>query len=265
MEKYDIPNAVKPIMPFIDDASNWYVRRSRKRFWKSSNDRDKDDAYKTLHYVLVQLALVMAPFTPFMSEELFKLLTRGESVHLIDWPKDRKVNEMVITKMEFIRQVITEGLAQRATNAIKVRQPLLSVTIKGGPVYLDNIEDDYVNILKEELNVKEVLFNTNDKNESIVIDTLITDELKQEGLMREIIRYIQQKRKQDNLEVDDRIETELISDSQEVKEVINDKDLSSVIKSETLSTVISIKLESSVEYSDQVNGHGIKAKLKKSS
>src|SRR5205807_2023572 len=67
MDRYDIPNAMKPILPFIDDASNWYVRRSRRRFWKSGDDADKRDAYRTLHYVLVQLAHAMAPFTPFLA------------------------------------------------------------------------------------------------------------------------------------------------------------------------------------------------------
>jgi isoleucyl-tRNA synthetase len=84
MQGYDLPNAVKPLIPFIDDASNWFVRRSRRRFWKSDSDTDKRSAYRTLHYVLVQLSLVMAPFTPFMSEELYRLLTGGESVHLCD-------------------------------------------------------------------------------------------------------------------------------------------------------------------------------------
>ena len=75
MGKYDLQSALKPILPFIDDASNWYVRRSRKRFWKSDNDSDKDDAYRTLHYVLVYLSRVIAPFTPFLAEELYQKLT----------------------------------------------------------------------------------------------------------------------------------------------------------------------------------------------
>src|SRR6185312_16281031 len=86
MQRYDLPNALKPVLPFIDDASNWYVRRSRKRFWKTDNDADKAQAYRTLHYVLVRLSVVLAPFTPFLAEELFQKLTGGESVHLLDWP-----------------------------------------------------------------------------------------------------------------------------------------------------------------------------------
>ena len=85
MDVYDIPNAMKPILPFIEDASNWYVRRSRRRFWKAGDDNDKNNAYRTLHYVLVQLSMVLAPFTPFLAEELYQKLTGGESVHLLDW------------------------------------------------------------------------------------------------------------------------------------------------------------------------------------
>ena len=124
MDGYDVPNAVKPILPFLDDASNWYVRRSRRRFWKSGDDADKNDAYRTLHYVLVQLSLVMAPFTPFLAEELYKKLTGRESVHLEDWPVTGHINELALERMTFIREVINEGLSQRAAAGIKVRQPL---------------------------------------------------------------------------------------------------------------------------------------------
>src|SRR5439155_11081027 len=101
-----------------------YVRRSRKRFWKSGNDADKNAAYKTLHYVLVRLSLVLAPFTPFMAEELFRSLTGRESVHLCDWPGDGQVNGLILKEMAEVRELITQGLAQRAEAGIKVRQPL---------------------------------------------------------------------------------------------------------------------------------------------
>src|SRR5690606_17190438 len=86
MDEYNIPDALSPILPFLDDASNWYVRRSRRRFWKSEDDSDKNDAYRTLHYVLVRLSYLLAPFTPFLAEELYHNLTGDEeSVHLKDW------------------------------------------------------------------------------------------------------------------------------------------------------------------------------------
>ena len=88
MDEYNIPDALSEVIPFIDDASNWYVRRSRRRFWKSEDDADKEQAYQTLHYVLARLSMVMAPFTPFLAEELYQKLTGGESVHLLDWPTD---------------------------------------------------------------------------------------------------------------------------------------------------------------------------------
>src|SRR6185312_14779106 len=101
--------------------SNWYVRRSRKRFWKSDNDADKNDSYRTLHYILVQLSLVMAPFTPFMAEELYRLLTGGESIHLCDWPHAGHINELLLRDMRLVREAITSGLAKRAEAGIKVR------------------------------------------------------------------------------------------------------------------------------------------------
>jgi isoleucyl-tRNA synthetase len=141
MDKYDLPNATRPILDFVDDASNWYVRRSRKRFWKTDNDSDKDDAYKTLHWVLLRLSVLMAPFTPFLAEELFLKLTNGDSVHLLDWPKAGNVNEKLVEEMSAVRSVISDGLALRSQNQLKVRQPLASVTVT--PTQLILIEPFY--------------------------------------------------------------------------------------------------------------------------
>jgi isoleucyl-tRNA synthetase len=257
MEHYDIPNAIKPILPFIDDASNWYVRRSRKRFWKSSNDSDKEDAYRTLHYILVQLSLIMAPFTPFMSEELYRLLVKGESVHLLDWPKDGHINELVLTKMHYVREVIKEGLAQRAGAFIKVRQPLRKIKVVGGPAFLDNIEEDYIDILKEELNVKETSLNEGKDSHTVELDLEITPKLKKEGLMREVVRHIQQARKGAGLEVDDRIDLNLITEDKTLNEVLRDSALTDVIKQETLTNNLRINAEegfsSTVKVSDIVS------------
>lgn len=241
LKSYDLPNALKPILPFIDDASNWYVRRSRKRFWKSSNDADKQAAYQTLHYVLVQLTLVMAPITPFLSEELFRILTGSESVHLCMWPEVGHINELVITKMNYIREVISDGLAQRAQAGLKVRQPLKEVSIEGGPTFLHNLEEVYLDILKEELNVKSVNIKTATKTPKIKLDTTITPELKREGLMRELIRHVQQARKQANLEVDNRIELGIVTDDVDVLSVLEDDELNRTIQEETLATSISQK------------------------
>lgn len=210
MDVYDIPNAVKQILPFIDDASNWYVRRSRRRFWKSGNDTDKQLAYKTLHYVLVRLSLVMAPFTPFLAEELYQKLTGGESVHLLDWMPAGHVNDAILTEMQEVREYVTQTLAIRAQNGIKVRQPLalLSVPTLGKFV-------DYSSILKEEVNVKDVQLGS-----QLELDTHLTPALKHEGMAREIIRHIQGARKAAGLNVDDHIRLSLETSSPQLQQAI---------------------------------------------
>ncbi|HET7528745.1 MAG TPA: isoleucine--tRNA ligase [Candidatus Saccharimonadales bacterium] len=216
MDRYDLPSALKGVLPFIDDASNWYIRRSRKRFWKSENDADKDMAYKTLHYVLVRLSLVLAPFTPFMAEELFRGLTGGESVHLRDWPPAGQVNGIIINEMAAIRDLITQGLAQRAAAGIKVRQPLQSVTVH---THLE-LKPELVEILKEELNVKDAQVENTAPDQPVkaVVDLELTDGLKREGLARELMRHIQQARKNAGLNVDDRIEVGVESESEEIRQ-----------------------------------------------
>lgn len=228
---YDLPRATKPILPFLDDASNWYVRRSRKRFWKSDDDADKNDAYKTLHYVLVRLAHVMAPFTPFLAEELFQKLTGGESVHLRDWPEPGAVNELVIDRMAYVREVINEGLSQRAAAGIKIRQPLRSVTVVGADDWLSDDAPELSDIILEELNIK--VFKTVAGEHSVSLDLEISPELHREGLMREVIRNIQSARKKAGLEVDDRINLAVLSHENDLQAAVEEH--RELIKSETLS------------------------------
>ena len=222
LDAYDIPNAVKPILPFIEDASNWYVRRSRRRFWKSGDDTDKNNAYRTLHYVLVQLSQVLAPFTPFLAEELYQKLTGGESVHLLDWPKTGHVNELVVKDMETVRDYVNQALSIRAKERMKIRQPLASVTVPTLGEFVD-----FADILTEELNVKTVK-----KGDELTLDLVLTDELKREGLMREVVRHIQNARKQAGLNVDDHITLQLDTDSEELEAAINEH--KEVIAAETL-------------------------------
>ena len=211
MQLYDIQSATKPILAFIDDASNWYVRRSRKRFWKSDNDTDKQNAYRTLHYVLVQLAKVMAPFTPFLSEELYIGLTGEDSVHLKDWPQSGHVNQLIIDEMAVVRELITLGLAKRAEAGIKVRQPLAKASLTAPFKTSGNENNALQAIITEELNIK-VLSIKIGQELAIDIDTKITPDLEREGLARELIRHIQSFRKEAGLNVDDRIKLAIISD-----------------------------------------------------
>jgi len=237
MEVYDLPNATKPILPFIDDASNWYVRRSRRRFWKSDSDSDKQDAYKTLHYLLVQLAHVMAPFTPFLSEELYMKLTAGESVHLRDWPATGHINELILAQMTETRQLIEQGLARRMFKSdieqqVKVRQPLSTLRYYGRQLDT-NLEE----IIAEEVNVKKVTFMGESEQVQVELDKQITPVLKREGMMREVVRNIQNARKQAGLNVDDRIVLSLSTTDKELRQAIEEH--KQVITSETLADNLS--------------------------
>ena len=208
MEAYNIPAALSSVLEFIDDMSNWFVRRSRRRFWKSEDDQDKLEAYSTLYYVLIYLAKIMAPFTPFLAEELYQKMTGAgvvnseipESVHLLDWPEAGVIDEAVLTQMTKTREIITAGLAERMKKTeteaqIKVRQPLAKLVYAG-----ERLDDFYEQIIMEEVNVKAV-----EHGEALMLDKTLTPELLEEGKIRELIRFVQAARKKAGLNVDDRI------------------------------------------------------------
>ena len=256
MDTYNIPDALSPILPFLDDASNWYVRRSRRRFWKSEDDGDKSDAYCTLHYVLVRLSYILAPFTPFLAEELYHNLTGdGDSIHLKDWLTAGAVNDHVLADMSRTRELINNGLSLRMKQdenqvSIKVRQPLQRAAYAG-----EKLAEYYEQIMAEELNVKEIRWIESldehladyDVTEGVIkpeswveISKHLTPELKREGLMREVIRHVQSVRKKAGLQVDDRIELAIFSADTEITQAINM--FAEVITAETLA----VKLDSTV-------------------
>ena len=157
MDSYDLQKAVRPFVRFIEDLTNWYIRRSRRRFWKSTNDGDKLCAYRTLRYVLVQLAKVAAPFTPFIAEEIYRNLKGAsdpDSVHLCDFPTaNSAARDLDLEKrMADVQAAVELGRRLRADNDLKVRQPLSSLKLAGGDV--KGLEE----LIEDELNVKSVVF-----------------------------------------------------------------------------------------------------------
>lgn len=268
LNNYNLQDATKPILPFLDDASNWYVRRSRRRFWKSEDDGDKNDAYRTLHYVLVRLSYMLAPFTPFLAEELYHNLTGdNESIHLKDWLPAGEIDNSMLRDMNALRTAVNDGLSKRASEGIKVRQPLASVKL------INTISQDtpaevaqfLIDIAKDELNVKSVEIVTDSESESaqpsVVYDLTITPELKREGLMREIVRHVQSARKQAGLQIDDRIVLSISSDDSEISQAIDA--FADVIKSETLAVELNSVVDESEKYDAKIEGKLVEISLKK--
>jgi len=207
LDHYEIDRAIRPIDEFIDDLSTWYLRRSRERF-KSGNEADKDDAATVIKFVLREIAKTLAPIAPFVAEEIYRALPeQGDelSVHLASWPElDEKLSfsgEPIGDRMKEVRRIVSLGLELRAAAAVKVRQPLASLRVKSG--FLAG-ESDYQKIIIEELNVKKISFDSEQADE-VWLDTEISSELKKEGIAREFIRQIQEKRKQLQLKPQDNI------------------------------------------------------------
>ncbi len=157
LDKYDLSGATEPLAAFIDGLTNWYIRRSRRRFWKSENDTDKNEAYTALYTVLVTFSQLLAPFVPFISEEIYRSLTGEDSVHLTDWPQVNRnlLNVSLNTEIDLVRTVVTLGLSLRAKNKAKVRQPLSKLQVVV-PEHLRGVVTAYHDVIAEELNVKVV-------------------------------------------------------------------------------------------------------------
>ncbi|MBQ3440978.1 isoleucine--tRNA ligase [Candidatus Saccharibacteria bacterium] len=205
MENYNLPAALETVLPFIDDLSNWFVRRSRRRFSKSDDEKDKMAAYSTLYYILIYTAHLMAPFTPFLAEELYQKLTgENKSIHLEMWPEAGEINQEVLDNMSRTRQIITDALSLRMQKSdteeqIKVRQPLSSLVYPG-----EKLDDFYEQTIKDEVNVKKV-----SNGKELKLDKTLTKELREEGYARDLIRAIQSARKHAGLNMDDHIKLSL--------------------------------------------------------
>lgn len=307
LDAYDLQKACEPVSKFIDSLTNWYIRLSRRRFWKSESDIDKNQAYETLYYVLVNLSKILAPFMPFVSDAIYKNLTKDESVHLSTWPavNNSFINEELVEKNEILQKIVSLALSVRARNKVKIRQPLQKLSL-----YLAsnvNLSETDIALICDELNVKELEFvdtysqfatlnlllnsrklgklypekmkdlikasktgdyTLNDDSLEICgltlkdddfemrfegnnadnvaadsqvvlqLDLEISKSLKQEGYVRDVIRFIQDNRKTEDYKVDQKIKTKLFTNSKDLSEAI--LIFEELIKSETLSLDLEI-------------------------
>lgn len=210
-ENYKLLEPIRSARGFIDDLSTWYLRRSRDRI------KDGDvEAKQTLYFVFKTMAKLLAPFAPFSAEDIWqklKLENDVSSVHFSSWPEMFDYDEKIIEEMKDLREIVTLGLQARQKSSIPVRQPLGCVVVKKY-----NLEEKYVPILKDELNIKDVKFEEGQELE-VVLDTNITEDLKKEGNYRELIRAIQDIRKKNDLNPNDLI-TLVIKTNEEGKELV---------------------------------------------
>lgn len=200
LNNYEIREAALEIEGFVDDLSRWYIRRSRRRLQKSGNTADYKAASATLGHVVLSLVKMMAPFTPFFSESLYGAMGGAKkSVHLDEWPRadKKKIDKKLIASMAAVRNFAALGLAKRAEAGIKVRQPLASMTVN---VKLGAALDA---ILAEEVNVKKIIVRA--KQKDVMLDIAITEELRAEGLLRDLVRMFQELRQKAELSPKDKI------------------------------------------------------------
>ena len=222
LDAYQIDKAIRPIADFIDDLSVWYIRRSRDRF-KSDDAADRQAALRTTRYALLQFSILMAPFLPFLAEDIYKKMGGSlESVHLERWPDalvsgDAKESRQqaakgIIADMTETRRLVSLALEARAKSGIKVRQPLGELKVRS------KLAAEFLQIIGEEVNVKTVSVD-HKMNGDIVLDTELTAELREEGFVRELVRVIQDTRKALGFDVADRPTLTLSADNSVQKTV----------------------------------------------
>ncbi len=240
MSAYNLTKAVRPITEFIDEFSTWYLRRSRDRF-KSEDEADKEKALLTTKFILLELSKAIAPFMPFVAENLWQKLSaydfkdKNASVHLETWPQALGIqgNE-VLENMSLARRIVEVGLAKRDEAGIKIRQMLAKATVK----VVTDLTEDYQSLIKDELNIQFLEFAGKAENLEVELDTEITSELKMEGLKRELIRSINMLRKEAGLSLGDMVVVNIVSQSAEISETI--KKLGADISKETLSKSLTL-------------------------
>ncbi len=216
LEKYDTVTAVVALKSFVDDLSLWYIRRSR--------DRQTPEFFATCYEVLVTLCKLLAPFAPFIAEEIYKNLTGKESVHLDDWPSNAPASAgqaSLIQNMALARKICELGHAKRKEAGIRVRQPLAAATVTG-----EELDDDLTALVTSELNIKKLEFKKG-KELTVSLNTKLTPELLAEGQAREIVRQIQEARKEAKTALDQKVVVHLPDWPKEFEEYI---------KKETLAT-----------------------------
>lgn len=214
-EGYRLRDTAAPIVDFVQELSTWYVRRIRARC-KGADAASRRMALRTLYTVLKTTIQLAAPVTPFITEHIYqKLRTESDptSVHLTNWPEVNEtwINSKVMEDMEHVREAIEKALGLRAEAKMKVRQPLQSVTIQGD----EALAEEFLEVIREELNVKEVHFGA-----EYALDTVITPELKKEGLLRELVRQTNAQRKAMKLTISDRVDIGVGTQSQLVKDML---------------------------------------------
>ncbi len=280
LDKYEIPKAIRPIKDLIDDVSKWYIRRSRDRFAEGETM-----ALETLYYVFIEILKLLAPFTPFITEYMYrelvgtKIKSLPESVHLTDYPiEDQRFIDEYLSlnqEMAFVRSIAEIGNNLRVENQLKVRQPLSLLQIVNTNPQVPAVTDWMQRILGDELNVKEVLevsnlsesptlVKTEDNNLSVKVglETEITEELKNEGFIRELVRNIQSSRKKNGLKQGETIDVEL-SGSKTLLDIVNSKseEIQKNVSAKSLTTKDDISEQPFEEFS--INGDRMKLKINK--
>lgn len=208
-DHYNLPKATNLISDFVhDDLSTWYVRRSRNRVGPTATDEDdKVLCYEILWEVLVSVCQILAPFAPFLVEEIYQNLSEEESVHLSNWPTVGVINETLHEEMELVRKICEMGNAERKKAGIKVRQPLAKLKVKSEKLKVvdENEKRQLEHLILDELNIKEIEWIDGKGELGVELDIVITPQLQAEGGARELIRQIQELRKSTGCALDERI------------------------------------------------------------